>query len=401
MSGRLFRMDDYRKGNGSGNGRSTADLLRDAELDFFDHHGREFRHDRIRASMHVLLGDEDTIQERIREGVEMGGLIRAIPPSARFPMETDVLAFRSEEEFREFTDEETARQLIASQQKERAKALAAYRAWATELLRDLTLIAETRLSGIPPEEVITTEHLRMVLATEMVSQQMMTSISETRYQVQKVIQNLMNQSEAGIKAVPLAASMKEIGRLCQKMNRDMEGLSKAAAGAAGCSEEDKPQHHSGVLTLTQRARQVFAPFIKGNHVITLQQVHELEAFLLEAGNYNESIGSLLQDGYRAIQRAKEESRHREAQKIEEFLGFSQQVAKFERVTRALDKNFMVRASIVANTGAQNRVLLESTPPAMLEQAELESGLMSRFLLARRPHDDIDLVLPSANDLELG
>ena len=370
------------------------------EREYFDHDGRAKKHDRIRASMHVLLGRTEEMQQRLREGIEMGGLLREIPISARYPLESEALVFRSKEELEEFADRETAGQLIACQEARRAEALSAYREWATNLLHDLTLIAETRMNGIQPEQIVTTKHLKMVLATEAVSQKMMASISENRKKIQEVIEGLMNQSEAGVKAMPLAATMREIGQLCQKMNEDMQKLAQAAAIATGQLEDETPQCHSGVVALADRARQIFSPFIQGNHVITMRQLHELESFLLEAGNYNENIGVLIQDGVRAIQKAKKEGKYQEVRKIEEFLGFDDHLSGFERITQALDRNFVVRAGIIANAGAQNRVVLKSTPPAMLKQAEMESGLVSTLLLGKHMERDMDLVLPSHDDLEL-
>lgn len=412
MSGRLLRLDDYRNknGNDSGNGErrnppinpTLEELHAEAERDYFDEVGRNLKHDRIRAALHVLIGDTDGVQQRLREGVEMGGMLRNIPSSSRFPMMSESLAYESEEEFRELTDEKTAALLITKQQEERAEALAAYREWATGLLNDLTLIAETRLSGVDPSSVLTSQNLRMALTTELVSQKMIASISTHRQKVQGVIAQLASKSEAGIKAAPLAETMREIGQLCQEMNKDLEKLSQTATIAAGQleDEDEAPASHSGIHSLAERARQVFKPFIKGNHVITMQQMRELEGFLMDAGNYNENIGALIQDGIRAIKKAKEEGRHKEVRKIEEFLDFRAQLEGFEGMSRLMDYHFQARAGIVANTSAQNRIILRSTPPEMLAQAEAESGLARRLLLANQTTQDMDLVLPRKDDLEL-
>jgi len=406
MTGRLIRMDKYRSGSGGGDmttrgsGPSTAALLEEAQRDFFDNEGREKKHDRIRACMHVLLSGQERMQEGLREGLEMGGLLRSIPQTQSFPLTTEALTFGTRAELAEFTDEELAAELIARQQEQKMEALSEYRMWASGLLNDLTLIAETRSSGVKPGEILTPESLKLALATEMVSQKMMAGISKSQREVQAIIDDLMNQSEAGVKAVPLAASMRQMGQLCQQMSLDMEMLSETATIATGTLEDDEPRSHSGVVSLAERAQQVFSPFVHGNHVVTMQQIRELDVFLVEAGDYNDNIGALIQDGMRAIQKAKEAGRHREVRKIEEFLGFSDQVAGFERITRALDQNFIARASIVANTGAQNRLVLKSTPPEMLIRAEKESGLNMAHLFGEHAIGDMNLVLPPNDDLKL-
>lgn len=404
-------MEQYRKGNGNHSGHeamtrldsdcSTTELYETAERDYFDHQSREQRDGRIRAYMHVLLTDPDRMQEGLREGLDLGGMLRAIPPSGDFPLNTGSLVYRSEAELRELTDPETAKRLIKDHQKERAEALAVYRQWATKLVEDVTLIAQTRLSGVPPGEIVTTENLKMALATEMVSQRMIESISTNRRKVQQAIAGLGRQSEEGVEAAPLADGMQQIGQFCQKMNQDMEKLERMAHVATGHLNEPGPRTaHSGVVTLTKRAREVFSPFIEGNHLITMEQLRGLEKFLHEAGEYNEKIGGLIEDGLHAIEEAKKAGRHQDVRKIENFLGFDQQMQGFEGMTRALNRDFSTRAVILANAGAQNRIILQSTPPDMLRQAEIESGLVAQHLLQRGMDRDMDLVLPANDDLEL-
>ena len=76
--------------------------------------------------------------------------------------------------------------------------------------------------------------------------------------------------------------------------------------------------------------------------------------------------------------------------------FADHVVGFNRVSRALDHNFIARAAVLANVGAQNRVVLESTPPAMLAPAEEASGLSRTFLLRRHVSRNLGLVLPGTN-----
>ena len=410
MSGRIISLNRYRKESGKGNDDcsedeesqlSTSELYAAADSEFYDDIGRRRKHDRIRASLHVLLADPEEMQNSLREAVVMAGMLREIPQSNTFPLTAGPLKYGSAEDIRDLGDNEQAKKYMEEQQLRRSDELAAYREWATGLMKDLTMIAESRMRGVEADDILSTSNLRLSLTTEMLSQQMLERILGTRAQVRDVINDLAEQSEANVKAAPLAVSMRRIGKLCHQMNEDLEQLANKANEAAGNARDDRENSsHTKATSLAMRAKEIFRPFIKGNHVITMQQLHELEGFLLEAGTYNENVGAVIQDGIQAIQEAKEAGRHKEIRTIEGFLQFDVQLAGFERVTRALDNNFRKRAGIVANSGMQNRIILQRTPAALLRQAEIESGLERGELLENAAGCDMNLVLPASNDLEL-
>jgi hypothetical protein len=411
MSGRVISLHRYRNGGGNDSGFkgkqdydsgfSTSELYDAAERNFFDHEGREKMNARMRAYMHVLLSNPDRMQQQLREGLEMGGFLQGIPSTAPFPVNVGSLSFGSEKELRMLTDPEVYEKVMNRIQTERAEALSVYREWATKLIEDLTTLAEARVNGASPEEILTTKDLRLALTTEMVSQNMIANITSTRRKVQEAISNLAKMSESGVRAAPLAVTMQQIGRLCQTLNQDMERLEKMASVTAGPRDRSSfGKTHSGVITLTKRAKDIFSPFIEGNHLITMEQLRELESFLKETGGYNKNIGELIEDGLRAIQEAKQDGRHLDVRKLEGFLRLPEQVEGFERITRALDQDFLTRSGILANVEAQNRIILRSTPPGILNEAELQSGLRAKWLLGEKWNREMDLVLPANDDLEL-
>lgn len=410
MSGKLIHIDQFhRKENGGGSGQgggreayssglSTDELLSAADHNYFDNEGRDKHNSRVRAMMQVLLSDTDSMREQLREAAETGGILR-FPTISPFPLRAGSTMFANEKELREFVPEDMANRLMEQRQDEVKDSLSLHCAEATKLMRDLTTIANARLGGASPAEILTPEHLRVALSTEMVSQATLTHIRDTRQKVQSVITELMQNSGNGVKAAPLAQTMQQISLLCQTMTQDLEKLSMMAEKAVNQKQfggfKEKKTH---VTALTQQAREVFGPFIKGNHVISMEQLKKLESFLRETGSYNQDIGMLIADGIRAIRQAQNAGRHDEAKKIEDFLDFEQQVLGFEQVTRTLDRKFATGASILAYAGASNRTILKSTPPGMLRQAEIESGLLSELLLKGREEE---LVLPSEDGLELG
>jgi|GEM_PF-5552967 len=409
MSGKLIHIDQFhRKENGGGSGQgggmegynsglSTDELLSAADHNYFDNEGRGNHDARVRAMMQVLLSDTGSMRDQLRQAAETGGVLR-FPAISPFPLRAGSTLFENEEELREFVPGQMADKLMEQRRDEAKTSLSLHCAEATRLMRDLTVIANARLGGASPDEILTPDHLRVALATEMVSQTTLTHIRDTRQKVQTVIAELMKNSGNGVKAAPLAQTMQQIGLLCQTMTQDLDQLSMMAEKAVSHKQigglKEKRTH---VTALTQQAREVFGPFIKGNHVISMEQLHKLENFLRETGSYNRDIGTLITDGMRAIGQAQNAGRHDEARKIEEFLDFEQQVQGFEQVTRTLDRKFATGASILAYAGASNRTILKSTPPGMLRQAEIESGLLRELLLKGREEE---LVMPSEDGLEL-
>lgn len=411
MSGRIILFDKYKKEdekNNSGNGKrkvssglSTRELGIAAERDYFDLDGKEKVEARIRAQMHVLLSKPDEMEDGMRKVLEMAGLLRHIPPSALFPMQVGSTIYNSEEELREFMDEDGANRAIENRRQERAEAIPAYREWAEKLHEDIDIIAQARLSGAMPNEIITTDSVRMALSTEMASQTMIMQIAGTRRKVQQAIADLMNQADETIKTAPLARTMRQIGQYCKDMNLSLAELAIMTAEAVGGANKDPSgKLRSKVSSLTRRAREVFSPFIQDNHLITMEQLRDLEAFLHEAGDRNENVGTLIKDAIQAIEQAKQAGKHNEVRRIEKFIGFDQQAMDFERSIHALDNNFTIRAGILANVEAQNRTMLRCLPPHMLREAEIKSGLITERLLKRSEIEDNSLVLPANDDLEL-
>ncbi len=271
------------------------------------------------------------------------------------------------------------------------------------LIKNLTVIAQAKLAGASPAEIVSPRDLRMAITTEMVGLGMFVGIISARNEINGIIADLKSQHEGGIEVSPLADAIEQITDVCLRANERLRRLERIAVKALASLEGEEPDDRSEVTALIRQAREVFEPFIQANHDITMRQLSELKAFLFNAGKELNNIlfgDASKRRGLRGMlkdfERADQLGDNKKMNKIEQDLDSEDGVDRFRRLRRAIQNSLHIHGTVVAHAMKQNRAVLKGTPSAVLEEADTKGGPSVRKLFGQ---GDVGLVLPGKDDLK--
>lgn len=327
----------------------------------------------FRARIGVLTSSPDEMRENLKKGA---GMTIDFPDTNLFPIRArETLIFGDKEQLEKYAGKEMADSLIARQIAEIQEQLGHASAHKSKFIRDLTTIAQARIGGAEADDIITPKYMRMSLATEVVIRELCATITKTRESVRDVVCKLMDKSSNGVDAVSLTESMQSMHKLCLLLIEKLEELQTLSSFViAKPKGADEPNDNEKINKFVERAKEIFQPFIHGNHLVTMEQLGRMEDFLNKTGGYYRDVAEIIECGINSIDNVKEAGDWKTARDIRECLNFHEIMSVFRTVTNLLNQDLSHRAIIYACVGAQNRVFLDSVPPPMLERAKRESGI---------------------------
>lgn len=353
---------------------------------------------KIDAYLTVLTSKPEDVGENIQKALKVGVNFAGTdiyPLSA-----SNVAIFNDERELVHYTGE-LATELISSKIGRIQEKLDSDGEDAAKLVKELSLIAQARIGGANPNEILTPARLRTSLATELAGRELFRQIAQARTDIRLVIAAFAKSSNGDpeIKGTPLMEGQQRIGQLCQELAKSLYEVdimaSVVSKGDGSVPIEPSGQYSEQTIEAIKRAQEVFRPFIDGSHLVTIEQLRGLESCLINTGEAAGGIASILRRAVARIKLEMEAGNHRRAQEIEEKLAFHKRVPEFENIVKSLDTDLSDRGIVIAYARVHNRMVLRSVPASMLEEVERNSGIPPGYTADALSEPDEGLIVPSS------
>ncbi len=351
---------------------------------------------RINAYFTVLTSNPDKMGDNLIKASKMG---INFADTSLYPLsDSNVAIFRNERELLEYTSEMVS-ELIAGKINKIQEQVDRDGTDASGLIKELSLIAQARIGGARPDEILTSEKLRMLLATELAGREVFRQINQARTDVRVVIEELDKSSQGvpEINSEPLMQSQERISELCRKLAislNEVDIMTSVVSKGGRVLQVAGGEYSDETIKMIRKAKEIFKPFIDGSHLITIRQLRDLETYLKETGQHSENIAHILKEGIRTIKLAKETGYTDAVKEIENQFATEKMIPEFEQIVQTLDHDLSDRAIVIAYAGNQNRMVLRSVPAGMMARAERESGIPPGYIsdTLSNPKDD-GLVIP--------
>lgn len=329
---------------------------------------------RLRAYMGVLTSRPDQMQASLQAAASEG--IQFADPRL-FPLAAGNTAiFQDAGELCEHTGE-LATELVAQKIADVQQQLEDSGSDASKLIREITLIAQARVSGVQPGEILTPDRLRMCLATELAGRQVFRQMHIARSNVKGLLNRLPGATGNGISGQSLQSGSEELGDICRGLSSSLREIQIMSSLVSKEDNDTISPVSEDAMAMIARGQEIFEPFIQGPNLVTMSQLQALETYLDEMGIYNEGLAKILRRGYESIQA--NAGNHEIIAQIERQLAVEERVSKFERIVKAVDANMGNRAIVLAYAAEQNRMVLRNVPREMLREAASNSDIPAGYV----------------------